>query len=144
MIPRSGPWAADEIEQYLLDTIIPVRIATIGSSGPMVQSLWFIYDEDALWCATQSDAVVVRRLRADPRCGFEVAADSPPYRGVRGRGRATIETDAAASILPRLIDRYLGSQSTPLGNWLMSRLDGEVAVRITDLTVTSWDYSGRM
>ncbi len=144
MIPRSGPWAVDEIERYLRDTVIPVRIATIGSSGPMVQSLWFIYDDGSLWCATQSDAVVVRRLRADPRCGFEVAADSPPYRGVRGRGRATIEADEAATILPRLIDRYLGSQPNPLGDWLMSRLDGEVAVRITDLTVTSWDYSGRM
>jgi len=144
VIPRSGPWAAAEIEDYLHDAVIPVRIATIGSTGPLVQSLWFFYDDAALWCATQSDAVLVRRLRADPRCGFEIAADAPPYRGVRGRGRASIELESAATVLPRLIERYLGSQPTELGTWLLSRLDSEVAVRITDLTVTSWDYTGRM
>lgn len=144
MIPHSGPWAVEEIERYLIDSVIPVRLATIGSTGPLVQSLWYLYDDDALWCATQSDAVIVRRLRADSRCGFEVAADVPPYRGVRGRGRATIEADSAAAVLPRLIERYLGSQPSSLGTWLMSRLDTEVAIRICDLTVTSWDYSGRM
>jgi hypothetical protein len=144
VITRSGPWSVADIEDYLEQTVIPVRIATIGSTGPLVQSLWFIYDEGSLWCATQADSVIIRRLRADSRCGFEIAADLPPYRGVRGRGVASIEPDRAAVILPRLIDRYLGSQSTSLGEWLMSRLDTEVAFRIDELTVTSWDYSGRM
>lgn len=144
MIARSGPWSVDEITGYLTQIAIPVRIATIGSTGPLVQSLWFLFEDDTLWCATQADAVLVRRLRADPRCGFEVAADSPPYRGVRGRGRAIIDDQRAATVLPRLIDRYLGPDETPLGQWLMSRLDTEVAVAITDLTVTSWDYSARM
>lgn len=144
MICRSGPWGSPQIEGYLRDARIPIRIATIGASGPLVQSLWFVFDDGALWCATQSDAVIIRRLRADPRCGFEIAADQPPYRGVRGQGIAHIEPSAAAEVLPRLIDRYLGSTSTPLGDWLMSRIDTEVAVRIADLTVSSWDYSERM
>ena len=38
----------------------------------------------------------------------------------------------------------LGEQESPLGAWLMSRMDSEVAIRIGDLAVTSWDYSGRM
>lgn len=144
MITRSGPWSVADIEDYLVQTVIPVRIATIGSTGPLVQSLWFVYDEGDLWCATQSDSVIVRRLRTDPRCGFEIAADLPPYRGVRGRGVVRIEPDRATDILPRLIERYLGSEPTQLGEWLMSRLDTEVALRVSELTVTSWDYSGRM
>lgn len=144
MICRSGPWAAAEVAQYLQDAVIPIRIATSGSSGPLVQSLWFIHDDDALWCATQDDALIIRRLRADPRCGFEIAADDPPYRGVRGQGVARIENEAAARVLPRLIDRYLGPEPTPLGQWLLSRIDTEVAVRIDDLAVSSWDFSGRM
>ena len=141
---RSGPWDQAEVERFLEETVIPVRLATIGRSGPLVQSLWFLHDNGSLWCATQADAVVVRRLTADPRCGFEVAADAPPYRGVRGGATATIVADAAGEVLPRLIERYLGEEPSPLGTWLMSRIDAEVAIRLDDLQVSSWDYSGRM
>ncbi len=144
MICRSGPWGPEEIARFWDDARIPIRVATNGESGPLVTSLWFVHHDDALWCATQSDAVIVRRLRADPRCGFEVAGDSPPYRGVRGQGVAHIHSDAAREVLPRLIDRYLGPTPTPLGDWLLSRIDTEVALRIDDLAVSSWDYSARM
>ena len=109
-----------------------------------MQSLWFLHEADALWCATQADSVLARRLRADDRCGFEVCADAPPYRGVRGTGHASLVPEAAADVLPRLIARYQGSGQTPLGAWLMSRLEREVAIRIDDLTLTTWDYSARM
>jgi len=141
---RSGPWDQAEVERFLEESVIPIRLATIGRSGPLVQSLWFLYDNGSLWCATQADAVVVRRLTADPRCGFEVAADAPPYRGVRGGATATIVADAAGEVLPRLIERYLGEEPSPLGTWLMSRIDAEVAIRLDDLQVSSWDYSSRM
>lgn len=144
MIIRSGPWDHSGVERFLEETVIPVRLATIGRSGPLVQSLWFLHDKGSLWCATQADAVVVRRLTADPRCGFEVAADAPPYRGVRGGATATIVADAAGKILPRLIERYLGSAPSPLGEWLLSRIDSEVAIRLDDLQISSWDYSSRM
>ena len=144
MIIRSGPWDHARVERFLEETVIPVRLATIGRSGPLVQSLWFLHDRGSLWCATQADAVVVRRLTADPRCGFEVAADAPPYRGVRGGATATIVADAAGKILPRLIERYLGSAPSPLGEWLLSRIDSEVAIRLDDLQISSWDYSSRM
>jgi hypothetical protein len=47
-------------------------------------------------------------------------------------------------VLPLLVQRYLGDGSSQLGDWLMSRLDDEVAIRIENLTVTSWDFSERM
>ena len=140
---RSGPWSPDRVRAHLRDARIPLRLATNGEF-PLVQSLWFLLDEDALWCATQADAVVVRRVTRDARCGFEVSADQPPYRGVRGTGRAQIVPDAGREVLPRLIARYLGDEPTDLSRWLLSRLDREVAIRIDDLSVTSWDYSGRM
>lgn len=140
---RSGPWSADLVAAYLDQSRIPIRLASSGSF-PLVQSLWFRFEEGALWCATQADSVLAQRLRRNPRCGFEVSADSPPYRGVRGTGLATLVPEAAAEVLPRLIRRYQGTDDSPLAAWLMSRITTEVAVRIDDLTVTSWDYSSRM
>lgn len=144
MTIRSGPWDTTAIEAFLADAVIPIRIASAGRTAPLVQSLWYLYAEGSLWCCTQRDALLARRLTADPRCGFEVSGDSPPYRGVRGHGRAELLASRAADILPALIDRYLGDADAPLAAWLLSRLDSEVAVRIHALTVTSFDYSPRM
>ena len=140
----SGPWDRSQIQAFLDDTVIPIRIASAGRTSPLVQSLWFLYDEDALWCASQVDSVLTRRLHADPRCGFEIAGDNPPYRGVRGSGRAELLPERAATVLPRLISRDLGDDPSPLATWLLSRVDSEVAIRISDLRVTSYDFTSRM
>jgi Pyridoxamine 5'-phosphate oxidase len=140
---RSGPWSDDEVRGFLAATVIPVRIASMGSF-PMVQSLWFLPDGLDLWCATQADSVLARRLRADGRCGFEVSADDPPYRGVRGTGHATLVPEAAAGTLARLIERYQVADDSPLARWLLSRTDTEVAVHVRPATLSSWDYSPRM
>jgi hypothetical protein len=140
----SGPWTESQIRDYLTSTVIPVRIASAGNVGPLVQSLWFAFDEDALWCCTQYDSVLAKRVARDPRLGFEVGADSPPYKGVRGRGIAELIPSAASTLLPRLIDRYLGDTNAPLAKWLLSRMESETVIRISDIRVTTWDYTPRM
>ena len=141
---RSGPWDLAAIESFLAETVIPVRIASAGRTSPLVQSLWFLFEGDAIWCCTQREAVLTRRRLANPNCGFEVSGDQPPYRGVRGTAKAEILPDRAADILPRLIDRYLGETPGPLAEWLLSRLDREVAIRLHSLRVTSFDFTARM
>lgn len=138
----SGPWDRSQIATFLADTVIPIRIASAGRTSPLVQSLWFLHAEDSLWCCTQAEAVLTRRLRSDPRCGFEVSGDLPPYRGVRGTATAEILPERAADMLPRLIERY--DAPAPLAEWLLSRLDREVAIRLHDLRVTTFDFTTRM
>lgn len=139
-----GPWDAATVARFLDETVIPVRLATAGRSGPLVQSLWFAHDDGALWCATQADALVVRRLERDPRCGFEVARDEPPYRGVRGTAEASVVPEAGEAVLRRLLARYLGGTTSGLARWLLARSESEVALRVVPRTLTSWDYSARM
>ena len=142
---QSGPWSVASIEQWLQDTVIPLRLASAGGQGPIVQSLWFLYEEGALWCATQADSMVTTRVRREPKVGWEVSPDLPPYRGARGRGTVSVVDDPelAGDVLRQLIVRY-GQGGTELESWLLSRVSTEVALRIDDLVVTSWDYSPRM
>lgn len=141
---RGGPWSTDTAEAWLGGARIPVRLAVLTRSGrPLVLSLWFLYEDGALWCATQGDSDVVRHLERDGRCAFEVGPDAPPYRGVRGTGTATIVPDRGPEILERLCDRYLEDHNRDLAEWLLSR-GGEVALRVGDLEGTTWDFSGRM
>ena len=141
---RSGAWPLDTDERFLHQTTIPVRIASNGREFPLVQSQWFLYEYSALWCCAQADSVLAQRLRNDPSCAFEVSGDLPPYMGVSGTGSASLHASEAARILPLLIHRYLGDEPSTLADWLLSRLDVEVAIRISDLAVTSWDFSARM
>ncbi|MCH1610887.1 MAG: hypothetical protein L7S53_06230, partial [Luminiphilus sp.] len=65
----SGPWDEQEIRDFLSAAVIPVRVASNGSSGPLVQSLWFVPDGTTLRCCTQQSSVLARRLGKDDRIG---------------------------------------------------------------------------
>jgi hypothetical protein len=140
-----GPWSRAQIESFLEDTDIPVRLGVVSPSGwPTVLSLWFLTQDGEIVCATQQGASVIRALEANDRCAFEIAGDTPPYFGVRGRGRARLDLTGSSSVLHALIDRYLGSKDSSLARWLLSRVETEVCIRIDPVNVTSWDYRERM
>lgn len=145
VLHAGSAWPASEVERFLKESQLPVRLGCLASNGaPLVCSLWYLYDEGAIWCATQRDARIVRWLTAEPRCAFEVAGDTMPYRGVRGQGRAVISTAQGGITLGRLVDRYLHGRSSPFAQWLLGRQADEVALRIEPAWLTSWDFSRRM
>ena len=140
-----GPWPKERIEAFLNEAVIPMRLAVASASGvPLVLSLWFVWQEQAIWCATRGEARVVALLRRHPACGFEIAADSPPYRGVRGQGVASVVEAEGAALLNRLLDRYGVAPQSRLARRLTRHPEREVAIRIEPTWILSWDYSARM
>lgn len=130
---------------FLCENVIPLRLSCITASGwPIVLSLWYLYHDGRLYCATQETARVVQNLRRDSRCAFEIAADQPPYCGVRGQGIATIAPDKGVEILEQLLVRYLGNTNNPLAERLLANSENEVAIIIEPKTLFTWDYSARM
>lgn len=145
VIRTTSAWSAPEISDFLLRTEIPLRLSCLSTGGaPLICSLWFLYDDGAIWCATQHSARLVTLLAKDARCAFEIAGDAMPYRGVRGQGAATLLPADGPAILRRLIDRYLHGRDSGFARWLISRQDDEVAVRIDPGWMTAWDFSRRM
>lgn len=135
----------EDIEAYLKETLIPLRLSCVTPTGwPVVLSLWYLYRDGQLWCATQQTARVVNYLAHEPRCAFEVASDLPPYCGVRGQGRATLDAHLGPSILSQLIIRYLGGPDNPLAEQLRSQDHNEVAIIIKPVRVYTWNYTARM
>lgn len=142
---RKGPWSPEEVDGFLRETTVPVRLACNGASGhPVLVSLWFAHRDGKLWCATQKSARVAELLRRDPRCAFEVATESPPYHGVRGQGVARFDDERGEPVLRALIERYLEDPDSELAHWLLARARNETAIAIEPETLFSWDYRERM
>lgn len=136
---------AAQTEQYLREVVIPVRLSCVSESGwPVVLSLWYLYREERLFCATKETARVVYYLRHEPRCAFEIAADDPPYCGVRGQGIAAIDKALGTETLRELLVRYLGSTETSFGQRLLAQSQNEVAIVIEPVNVFTWNYTKRM
>lgn len=135
-----------EIHQdYLKETVIPIRLACrTGSGWPFILSLWYLYADGSLYCATQAGARIVDHLNNDPRCAFEIASDRPPYCGIRGQARAEILPDLGEEILVRLLERYLGSTTNTLAKKLLRNRDSEVAIRLQPVSLYTWDFTNRM
>jgi len=130
---------------YLTKNKIPLRLSCRTRSGwPVVISLWYLYREGRIYCATQENARIVSYLEHEPRCAFEVAGDLPPYCGVRGQARAHVDRDQGEEILEALLIRYLGGTDNPLARDLLKDAASEVALELEPINCFSWDFSGRM
>ena len=144
-MPPSTALAQPELDRFLADTIVPLRLACLDRDGsPHVLSLWYLWRDGAIWCATRPDAWVVSRLRADPRGRLGVAGGGPPFRGLRGQGRAGLLPEQGEALLGELVDRYLGGRDGRFAGWLLARSAGEMAIRILPARTSRWDYSRRM
>jgi len=107
-------------------------------------SLWYLYDNGKLYCATQASARVVGYLRECPHCAFEIAADEPPYCGVRGQGVATIDPQRGVEVLGKLLERYVGDIENTFARRLLTRETPEVAIIIKPTRISTWNFRQRM
>ncbi|MEM1154065.1 MAG: pyridoxamine 5'-phosphate oxidase family protein [Pseudomonadota bacterium] len=144
-VQRKGPWSQTQIERFLEETRFPLRLACIGEDGyPRVVSLWFLYQEGRLYCASHRSSQLVSMLRTNNRIGFELGPNEPPYYGVRGQGNADLSEEGGADMLKQLLERYLDGVNSPLAKWLLSRSADETLITVTPTRWFSWDYRQRM
>ena len=134
-----------DVRNYLEQMRIPLRLSCATESGwPMILSLWYLYEEGALLCATRETAKIVSFLKRDPRCAFEISGETPPYSGIRGQATASILPERGGEVLARLLVRYLGDTDKPLARRLLAHSDSEVAIKIEPVNLFTWDFTKRM
>ena len=140
-----GPWKHAEVTGFLTESTWPLRLACVGSDGfPRVVSLWYRYDGAAFYCVTHRDSKLSTLLRNNHKVGFEVSPNEPPYHGVRGQGLVSLHEDGGAETLRSHLHHYLGGTDSSLAQWLLSRAEDELLVRVQVTRMFSWDYRQRM
>mgnify|MGYP006179018189 FL=1 len=144
-IKITGPWSLETVQTYLGEVEIPVQLAALNNDNlPVLISLWFSYENNHIWCATQRDAHIVKLLIKNPSCAFQISSEHMPYKGVRGQATASIIESDGARILDTLVTKYLKESDSKFAKWLTSRKANEVAIQLDLVSVATWDFSGRM
>ncbi|MEP5837487.1 MAG: pyridoxamine 5'-phosphate oxidase family protein [Marinobacter sp.] len=140
-----GPWNSEQTAEFLQQARIPLRLACVGTDGfPRVVSLWYRYEQGHFYCVTHRDSKIAAVLQGNNKVGFEVAPNEPPYHGIRGQGLATLLTEGAEETLRQHLQDYLGGSSSSLAQWLLSRAEEELLIRVEAQRVFTWDYRERM
>jgi nitroimidazol reductase NimA-like FMN-containing flavoprotein (pyridoxamine 5'-phosphate oxidase superfamily) len=144
-IALSGPWDFDDIETFLADSTIPIRLSCNAADGfPRVISLWYGYEAQTLYCVTHQSSKLVTLLQRDQQVGFDISPDTPPYCGIRGQGTASLQPLGDSPILEQLLMRYVGNLESGFSKWLLSRSAEELLITIKPHALFSWDYRKRM
>ena len=139
----------EEAERFL-ESKLNLQIASIDEKGePNIQPVWFFYDKDQgkLLITTSKLARKTQNLRNRPIIYFSIDDENLPYKGVKGKGKATIIEDPNR-ILPqgdRISMKYLGTLDHPVAKMISDRSKkGEtVVIEISPKFFSTWDY-GKM
>jgi len=130
-VPRrgAGPWSVSAVApaRRAVDRLAVVRVGRRSTAR-----------------RARASADLADFLAHDDHVSFEVSTNEPPYKGVRGRGHATVTPDADKELLRSLLERYLDGVDNPTGDRLLRPEREEIRVRIEPERLHSWDYSGRM
>jgi PPOX class probable F420-dependent enzyme len=91
----------------LLETPIPVALATVGGSGhPQVTAIWVIVDGDTVVTSLAGVRQKLKNLQAHPQATIFVIDPSNPYRTLEIRGDVSIEPDPDLATLKQVLSAY--------------------------------------
>jgi len=146
----SIPSMTREEAETFLESKLVLQIATIDEKGePNIQPVWFYYDKDLgkLSVITSKFAKKTQNLRNSPTIYFSIDDENPPYKGVKGKGNATILEDPNRIVVQaeKISMKYLGTLDHPAAKEMADRSkNGEgVLVEISPSFFSTWDF-GKM
>jgi len=134
----------------LLDSKLNLQLATTDDHGePNIQPVWFYYDKNGekLIMTTSKLSRKTQNLRKRPVVYFSIDDENTPYKGVKGKGIASLLEDPEETVVhgDRISIKYLGTLDHPIAKMISegSKNGNNVVVEITPRFFSTWDY-GKM
>ena len=148
-IPDVPSMTMEEAEQFL-ESKLNLQFATVDNKGdPNIQPVWFYYDKnkEKLFIMTGKNTKKSQNVREKPTIYFCIADGNSPYKGVKGKGIATIydNLQTVISLSEMIIIKYLGTLDNPMAKAISERSkSGEgIIIEITPKFFSTWDF-GKM
>jgi len=142
------PLGEEEIKAFLTSKVLNVHLGTVDGNGDAnIHPAWYYYDssKDKIYVETGKLSKKTDNLKKNNSIYFCIDDQSPPYKGVRGKGTVKISEDLSFNvpIAEKIHIRYLGSLDNPISKSLMDavRKGQSVVLEISPRYYSTWDYS---
>jgi PPOX class probable F420-dependent enzyme len=146
-IPGAPSMSKEEVNKFLESKLL-LQIGTIDDEGdPNIQPVWFDHDKDRekLLIITPKIARKIRNLRSTPNVYFSIDDENFPYKGVKGKGTATVIEDPKRTVpLGEKINmKYLDTLDHPIPKMILdsAKKGNHVVVEISPKFISTWDFA---
>ena len=146
-IPGAPSMNKEEVNGFLESKLL-LQIGTIDDEGdPNIQPVWFDHDKDRekLLIITPKVARKVENLRDKPNVYFSIDDDNFPYKGVKGKGTATIIEDPKRTVPygEKISMKYLGTLDHPIPKMILdsAKKGNHVVLEISPKFFSTWDFA---
>jgi nitroimidazol reductase NimA-like FMN-containing flavoprotein (pyridoxamine 5'-phosphate oxidase superfamily) len=136
----------EEVNEFLESKLL-LQIGTIDDEGdPNIHPVWFGYDIDRekLLVITPKITKKVKNLRSKPIVYFSIDDENITYKGVKGKGTATIIEDPKRTVLygEKIYMKYLGTLDHPVPKMILdsAKKGNHVVLEISPKFFSTWDF----
>jgi PPOX class probable F420-dependent enzyme len=131
-----------ERDEFLQTSRAFIKVATIGEDGwPMVNPVWYTYEDGLFYIITKPNASFCRNLRRDPRTTLLIDNPEVPYKRVLVRGEAEFVSDVDWHERGReMVLRYLGEVG--FGYYDATSEFPRETIRIRPISMSTWNGGG--
>ena len=136
----------EEVNKFLKSKLL-LQIGTIDDEGdPNIHPVWFDYDVDRekLLVITPKITKKVKNIRSKPIVYFSIDDENITYKGVKGKGTATIIEDPKRTVLygEKIYMKYLGTLDHPVPKMILdsAKKGNHVVLEISPRFFSTWDF----
>jgi nitroimidazol reductase NimA-like FMN-containing flavoprotein (pyridoxamine 5'-phosphate oxidase superfamily) len=136
----------DEIQHFLANGKIPMRLATVGGDGsPVIYPVWYHYANDRFYVFSRKKARKMEDMERNTTVYFSIDTETFPNKGVKGRATARMIADPneGVPIVEEMLEKYLGDTKSSYPKAMIEsvRKGSAVVVEIRPHYYTVWDYT---
>ena len=130
----------EELGDFLEQTKCATLATRFRDGTTLLSPVWHEWREGGFNVAVAAGDVKARHIERDARVSISIAEDTPPYRGIEVRGRATISKEGTKEITRRIAVRYIGPERGARYIDTIAQAD-LVLLRIEPGVLRAWDFA---
>ena len=132
-----------EVEEMLSGpNILRLGLIDERDGSPIVHPVWFYYENEMLFIATDTDGAKARSLRKNPHVYFVVDVAQGPPRGVRGKGTARVSDDHAyaTEVTRKCAEKYLGTTESEIAKKIIESGSDSSVIEVIPSFIATWKF----
>jgi nitroimidazol reductase NimA-like FMN-containing flavoprotein (pyridoxamine 5'-phosphate oxidase superfamily) len=144
----SSPSMSKEEVDTFLEKKLNLQIGTIDDKGDSnIHPVWFNYDKDRekFLIITPIATKKIKNLLNKPNVYFSVDDTNFPYKGVKGKGTATVVEDPVRTVpeTKKIYMKYMETLDHPIPRMILESVQkgNHVIVEIDPKYYSTWDFS---